>query len=323
MWRKGWVLILTLALSPYGAGAQEGGKYSNRPLAEALTNLQAEGLRIVFSTAVVRPSMMIREEPHGDDPREILDQLLEPHGLRAEDSSGGTILIVPARTGSPEATPGSIRGIVTVGGERVRVVDLVIAVEGTGLQTTTLDNGRFVIDGVLPGRYTVSATSSAFTPQSIREVEVRPGRVSRLRFDLVPVSVFLSEVIVTPSHFRLLDERPESRQSFDREEVRQMPHVADTKAPGWPASTAPRQASSCRARSCWARGTTDVALDRAEHMAMDATAETEAGTFEDCLEVWETTPLAPDDLSIKVYAPGVGLVVDDVTELVGYTDPDS
>lgn len=65
----------------------------------------------------------------------------------------------------------------------------------------------------------------------------------------------------------------------------------------------------------------DVALDRAEHMAMDVTAETEAGTFENCLEVWETTPLVPDDLSIKVYAPGVGLVMDDVTELVEYTDP--
>jgi len=65
----------------------------------------------------------------------------------------------------------------------------------------------------------------------------------------------------------------------------------------------------------------DVALDRAEHMAMDVTAEVEAGTFEDCLEVWETTPLDPGDLSIKVYAPGVGLVIDDVTELVEYTDP--
>jgi len=64
-----------------------------------------------------------------------------------------------------------------------------------------------------------------------------------------------------------------------------------------------------------------VAMDRAEHMAMDVTAETEAGAFEDCLEVWETTPLNPDDLSIKVYAPGVGLVIDDVTELVEYTDP--
>ncbi len=64
-----------------------------------------------------------------------------------------------------------------------------------------------------------------------------------------------------------------------------------------------------------------VAEDRAEHVAMGVTVETEAGTFEDCLEVWETTPLEPDDLSIKLYAPGVGLVVDDVTELVEYTDP--
>ncbi len=65
-----------------------------------------------------------------------------------------------------------------------------------------------------------------------------------------------------------------------------------------------------------------VALDRAEHMAMDSTAETEAGTFEDCLEVWETTPLDPDELSIKLYAPGVGLVVDDVVELVEFSDPE-
>ncbi len=66
----------------------------------------------------------------------------------------------------------------------------------------------------------------------------------------------------------------------------------------------------------------DVAEDRAEHMAMDVTVETEAGTFDDCLEVWETTPLVPDDLSIKIYAPGIGLVVDDVVDLVEYTDPD-
>ena len=65
-----------------------------------------------------------------------------------------------------------------------------------------------------------------------------------------------------------------------------------------------------------------VAHDRAEHIAMDLTVETEAGTFEDCLEVWETTPLVPGELSLKIYAPGIGLVVDDVVELVEYTDPD-
>lgn len=64
-----------------------------------------------------------------------------------------------------------------------------------------------------------------------------------------------------------------------------------------------------------------VALDRAENVAMDLTVETEAGTFEECLQVDETTPLEPGHVSVKVYAPGVGLIVDDVLELVEYTDP--
>jgi hypothetical protein len=59
------------------------------------------------------------------------------------------------------------------------------------------------------------------------QIVVRPGSTVSLRFDLVPVSVFLSEVIVTPSHFRLLGEQPESRQFLSREEVQQMPHAAD------------------------------------------------------------------------------------------------
>lgn len=65
-----------------------------------------------------------------------------------------------------------------------------------------------------------------------------------------------------------------------------------------------------------------VAEDRAEHISMDDTAETEAGTFENCLEVWETTPLVPGELSLKVYAPGIGLVIDNAVDLVDFTDPD-
>lgn len=64
-----------------------------------------------------------------------------------------------------------------------------------------------------------------------------------------------------------------------------------------------------------------VALDRAEHTAMGLTVETEAGTFEGCLRVDETTPLEPGDLSVKLYAPEVGLVVDDILELVEVSDP--
>jgi RNA polymerase sigma-70 factor (ECF subfamily) len=222
MRRSTLAIVLVLALASLVADAQDSDRFAGRPLAEVLADLQAEGLQIVFSSAVVTPTMVVEEEPHGDDPRSILDQVLRAHGLRAEVAPGGQILILVATPAT-----GSIRGIVTVGGNRVSIADLVITVDGSTAQAATFEDGRFVIDDIPAGRYTVKATSSAFMDQSIDDVRVKPRQVSHLRFDLVPVSVFLNEVIVTPSHFRLLEEQPESRQFLSREEVQQMPHAAD------------------------------------------------------------------------------------------------
>jgi hypothetical protein len=60
----------------------------------------------------------------------------------------------------------------------------------------------------------------------------------------------------------------------------------------------------------------EIALDRAEHTDNNATVTTPAGTFTGCLTVSETTPLEPDELSFKSYAPGVGLIHDDAIRLV-------
>jgi outer membrane receptor protein involved in Fe transport len=227
MWRNTLILVVVLALALPTASAQDRGPFAGHTLADVLAQLQAEGLQIVFSTAVVQSSMVVQREPRGDDPRDLLDQLLEPHGLRAEDGPGGTILILIATPDDVVPTNGSIVGLVTVAGNLVDVADLVIAVEGNRLRATEFSNGRFTIDDVPEGLYTVTARSTGYTTQSIDDVSVRPGRAARLRFDLVPVSVFLNEVIVTPSHFRLLEQQPESRQFLSRDEVRQMPHAAD------------------------------------------------------------------------------------------------
>ena len=61
-----------------------------------------------------------------------------------------------------------------------------------------------------------------------------------------------------------------------------------------------------------------IALDRAEHVEMELEVTTEAGTFDQCVKVRETTPLEPGAESVKIYCPGVGLVVDDVAELVEF-----
>jgi hypothetical protein len=63
----------------------------------------------------------------------------------------------------------------------------------------------------------------------------------------------------------------------------------------------------------------EVALDRAEIVQMNLTLSTPAGIFENCIRTRETTPLEPDALEFKVYAPGIGLVQDDTLKIVSYS----
>jgi hypothetical protein len=59
-----------------------------------------------------------------------------------------------------------------------------------------------------------------------------------------------------------------------------------------------------------------VAKDRGEHTSMGIEVEVPAGTFRGCIEVTETTPLEPDEESIKSYCPGIGMVRDEELELI-------
>jgi hypothetical protein len=63
-----------------------------------------------------------------------------------------------------------------------------------------------------------------------------------------------------------------------------------------------------------------VALDRAEHAAMGFSVDVPAGSFEDCVEVFETSGLDPSSRGTKIYCRDVGLVIDEVLELVEHTD---
>jgi hypothetical protein len=66
---------------------------------------------------------------------------------------------------------------------------------------------------------------------------------------------------------------------------------------------------------CFQEQALDVAMDQAEHVEMGLEMNTPAGSFDECVRVLETTPLERGE-SEKVYCPGVGLVVDDVVQLV-------
>lgn len=59
-----------------------------------------------------------------------------------------------------------------------------------------------------------------------------------------------------------------------------------------------------------------VAQDRAENVLTNQTFKTVDGTFKNCLKTKETTPVEPDNVEYKLYAPGIGLVQDGDLKLV-------
>jgi hypothetical protein len=62
----------------------------------------------------------------------------------------------------------------------------------------------------------------------------------------------------------------------------------------------------------------DVAMDRAEIVSMTAVVETAAGTFENCLETLETTPLEKNSKEAKFYARDIGLIQDGTLTLTQF-----
>ena len=59
-----------------------------------------------------------------------------------------------------------------------------------------------------------------------------------------------------------------------------------------------------------------VAMDRGENVSAKEVVKTPAGEFKDCLKVKETSPLEPDNVEYKVYAPDVGIICDGDLKLV-------
>jgi len=78
-------------------------RYAGRSLADVLDELASRlaslGLKLFFTSVYVKPEMRVASEPTSTDPRKILDEVLEPHGLRAKagPKGTGTLQVGPSR----------------------------------------------------------------------------------------------------------------------------------------------------------------------------------------------------------------------------------
>jgi len=91
-------LFVLIALPVFAA-------YTGRPLTAVLAEIEGRGMRLIYSSELVKPEMRVLSEPHAKDDRALLKEILEPHGLTLKDGPGGVVLIVEAPHRKIVATP--------------------------------------------------------------------------------------------------------------------------------------------------------------------------------------------------------------------------
>ena len=171
---RGLVLVLSCA----ALTSAEPQLFGGRPLEEVLRLLQQAGLPIVFSSEVVKPGMRVAAEPRATTPRQQLDELLAPHGLKAEVGPGRVILIVrdrstaarerPQRGRSPPRTDGAEPTPFSGAQDSTAYTDHV-TVWGTGQQRLERGVAETTLDGSA-----VQSASSVLAGDGLEAVHAMP-----------------------------------------------------------------------------------------------------------------------------------------------------
>src|SRR3954471_14076958 len=105
--RAAILMLLLVGGCAIPVAAQEGRDaplYAGRPLVDVLQDLNRRGLRIGFSSTLVPAPLRVSSEPSGT-PREILDQVLRPHGLYARPGAQGVLIVARAPRRRDDAAP--------------------------------------------------------------------------------------------------------------------------------------------------------------------------------------------------------------------------
>jgi len=185
------VLVIFLFNAAPAVAQDRSDKYEGWRLADALRALQSGGLRIVFSSEIVTPDMRVTAAPRAKVARQILDELLAPHGLKAEEGPAAVIQVLrakPAREVDPRRQPsdtatGTIQGQVVDAETHAPLRGVLVQVVGTPQEARTDEEGRFQLRDVPAGTQTLYVSMVGYA------LVRRPLRVAGGRTLTIPVAL--------------------------------------------------------------------------------------------------------------------------------------
>jgi len=214
-----------MALTPLHA--QEA-PYAGRSVISVVTEIENRGLQVYYSSDLVRPWMTVKAEPHANNDRELLIQILDPYGLTLQPGPQDSVLIV-RKTEADKSDTGSILGVLREAGSGRRISGATLEIDSGGERTVTSARGHFSFRGLEPGWHTVRALKSETGAAAGKaSVEVEPGRTSVLQMDVDTPNIWqLGSVVVNASRYDLAQRGPASSYFMPVEKIEQLPDLGD------------------------------------------------------------------------------------------------
>lgn len=204
LWRAVLVWVITCASA--AAQTETAASFKGRLVSEVLNEFRRQGLNLVFSDALVPPSIRVTQEPRETTPRGIVTEILAPHGLALREAGRGLLLVVRSHENAviqEQSTPsapleeGWIEGIVLDQATQRPVPSAVVLVDATGGYVVAGADGRFKIERVSPGVQTLRVEATGYEPVSSPELKVSARRGTTISIEMMASAQFRETVTVT------------------------------------------------------------------------------------------------------------------------------
>jgi outer membrane receptor protein involved in Fe transport len=213
------VFCLLLFSSP--SALSEDGSWKGEPLTSYIESLQEQGLRIIYSTDLVREEYRLVDEPSAEDAEAALRQALIPFGLELSDGPAGSLLITRGEEALATVTVQVTRSDGATG-----IPDARISIDGAPAGTSNAA-GYLEITGLAPGAHELRATAAGFAQAPVVRFTASQSESVTVPVRLEALPQPLQEIIVTSSLYNLRYEHPGSYSFLDRDLTTKMPDLGD------------------------------------------------------------------------------------------------
>jgi len=220
-----WIGALACCSVAFFSAHAESSKYAHHPLTEALESLRSRGVRLIYSSDLVRPDLMVQAEPRSEVPRDILEELLAAFGLATREGPSDTLLVVRATEAEKEL--GSIVGRVRTRDGGRPVSDARVGVVGTDRNSLTGADGSFSISDVPPGPQVLEVSAPGLEPQRFRKVRIIAGGTTDVSLDLLVVPMLRERVQVDSGSTIPGGDQSEPRTTLKQESLEQRAQIGD------------------------------------------------------------------------------------------------